>query len=186
MNRCTSLLAAAAVAFAALAAGAHAGAPDGSAAATPTLLRLDGIGPLRLGMSRSAALRTRWLANQAPGCKLGGPPFPITYRLSGPAAPDGVVGSAEFQSNRLRNLSFTRGVRTATGVVAGRTTARGMVNRYLDAGFAARAQFVDVFQGTFVLVRRGGRQVAGGFARGRTTARRPVSTLAIPYVPTCE
>ncbi|MDW5598829.1 hypothetical protein VSS74_31010 [Conexibacter stalactiti] len=186
MIRCTSLLAAAAVAFAALTAGAHAGAPDGSAAATPTLLRLDGIGPLRLGMTRAAALRTRWLSNRGTGCELGGTPLPITYQLRGPSAPAGIVGTAEFKNNRLRNLAFRRGVRTATGVVVASTTARGMVNRYRDAGFAARAQFIDVFQGTFVTVRRGGRQVISGFARGRTTARRPIFTLAIPYVPTCE
>lgn len=151
-----------------------------------TTLRLDGIGPLRLGMTRAAALDTGWLARRGRGCELGGPPIPITYRFTGPRAPAGVVGVAEFDGGRLRNLSFTRGVRTATGVVVGRTTATGMVNRYKDAGFAARAQFVDTFAGTFVTVKQRGRQAIGGFARGRPSARRPLDTLGVPYVPTCE
>lgn len=179
------LLPAAALAGALLPASAPALSVAPSAA--PTLLRLDGIGPLRLGMTQSAALRTGWLANRGTGCELGGRPFPVTYQLSGSRAPDGVVGSAEFQRGRLRNLSFTRGVRTAAGVVVGRTTARGTVNRYRASGFRASAQFFDTFQGTFVAVQRGsGSQLLGAFARGRTSARRPIAVLGIPYVPTCE
>jgi hypothetical protein len=56
-----------------------------------------------------------------------------------------------------------------------------MVARYRSDGFSASAEFVDVFQGTFVTVRRGGRIVLGGFANGRV-----VSTLAVPSVPVCE
>lgn len=203
MTRSITFLIVAAVGLAAGAAGAVAGANAGqapggvqtgatnaTAAATRTLptVRLNGIGPLRLGMTRAAALRTGWLADRGRGCELGGPPIPITYRLSGPRAPAGVRAVAEFDRGRLENIAFTRGVRTATGVVVGRTTARGMVNRYRAAGFAARAQFVDVFRATFVTVRRRGRrrQVIAGFARGRTSARRPISTLGIPFVPTCE
>lgn len=175
-------------ATAAVPAVAGADGPPGARAAATTLLRLDGIGPLRLGMKRAVALRTGWLARRAPGCELGGPPLPITYQLTGARAPAGIVGTAEFNgtSGKLTSLSFRRGVRTATGVVAGQTTATGMVNRYRDAGFSARAQFVDVFAGTFVTVRRGGKQVIGGFARGRASARRPLAQLGIPFVPTCE
>jgi hypothetical protein len=56
-----------------------------------------------------------------------------------------------------------------------------MVARYRSGGFSASAVFVDVFQGTFVTVRRGGRNVLAGFAEGRV-----VSTLAVPDVPVCE
>jgi hypothetical protein len=35
------------------------------AATAPQLLRLNGIGPLRLGMERSAALNTGWLCGEA-------------------------------------------------------------------------------------------------------------------------
>lgn len=169
-----------------VAAGAISATPEVASAQSPALLRLDGVGPLRLGMGPRAALRTGWLARRGRGCELGGPPIPVTYRLTGPRAPAGVVGVAEFRFGRLRNLSFSRGVRTATGVLAGRTTATEMVSRYRRAGFAARAQFAGVFQGTFVTVRRGGRQTIGGFARGRASARRPLSALAVPFVPTCE
>jgi hypothetical protein len=152
-----------------------------AAAAPATLLRLAGIGPLHLGMRPSAALATGWLADRGTGCELGGRPFPVTYRFTGPDAPAGIRGTAEFRRGRLETLSFTRGVRTATGVRVGRTTAKRMVQRYRAAGFGARAQFVDTFQGTFVTVRRRGRVVVGGFAPGPV-----VRTLAIPAVPVCE
>ena len=170
------LLATAVIAATALAAAAPAGAAT-------TRLRLDGIGPLKLGMTRAAAVATGWLAHRGTGCPLGGTPLPITYRFSGPGAPSGLHGTAEFDGGRLRNLSFSGGVRTATGVTVGRTTTARMVARYRSAGFAASAAFVSTFGGTFVRVRRrpGGADVIGGFARRRT-----VTTLAIPVVPVCE
>jgi hypothetical protein len=139
-------------------------------------------------MTRAAALRTGWLAHRGRGCELGGDPLPITYRFTGPNAPAGLRGFAEFNggTRRLTNLSFSRGVRTATGVVVGQTTARGMIDRYRDAGFTVRSQFLDTFQGTFVFVTRGGRQQIAGFANRRASARRPLSTLGIPFVPTCD
>jgi hypothetical protein len=154
-------------------------APAG--AAPTTLLRLDGIGPLELGMTRTAALATGWLADGASGCPLGGPPLPITYRVAGEDAPSGLRGSVEFRRGRLRAMAFTRGVRTATGVRVGRTTTARMVARYRAAGYAASARYDATFQGTFVIVRRRARQLLGGFARGRV-----VTTLAIPRVQTCE
>ncbi len=51
-------------------------------AATPTLLRLDGNGPLKLGLDRAAAVCTGWLTHRSSGCPLGGTP-PVTYGLSG-------------------------------------------------------------------------------------------------------
>ena len=51
----------------------------------PTTLRLDGVGPLKLGMRVTAARQTGWLAGRRTGCPLGGPPLPVTYRLSGRA-----------------------------------------------------------------------------------------------------
>ncbi len=148
-----------------------------------TLLRLDGIGPLKLGMTRTAAVQTGWLASRHTGCPLGGPPLPIGYRLTGPNAPPGTSGNAEFDQGRLRVLSFTRGVRTAAGVVVGRTTTSQMVADYRRAGFVATAQFDSTFQGTFVNVRRRGHSasVIGGFA-----THTKITTLAIPAVAVCE
>lgn len=132
-------------------------------------------------MTSAAALRTGWLAHRAPGCELAGPPRPVTYRLSGRRAPRGVRGVAEFDGGRLRNLSFSRGVSTATGVAVGRTTASTMVARYRRAGFSVASQFVSTFSGTFVSVRRHRRDVIAGFA-----GRRTITALAIPVVPVCE
>jgi hypothetical protein len=129
-----------------------------------TVVRLDGIGPLHLGMTRTAAVATGWLAGRSPGCPLGGTP-PITYRLTGPKAPKAVRGTAEFADGRLTTLSFTRGVRTSTGVTVGRTTTARMVARYRAAGFSASARFERTFQGTFVRVTeraRRGRRLRGG------------------------
>ena len=162
-------------------AGAALGAP-GIAAGEPstTVLRLDGIGPLHLGMTRTAALATGWLAGRSSGCPLGGTP-PITYRVTGAKAPRAIKGSVEFENNRLTTMSFTRGVRTSTGVTVARTTAARMVARYRAAGFTASARFESTFQGTFVRVRRHGRDVVGGFADGSA-----VTIVAIPSVSVCE
>ena len=175
MRHLTSVLALAAMAGAALVVPANAAGPTST-----TVLRLDGIGPLHLGMTRTAALGTGWLAGRSSGCPLGGTP-PITYRFTGPKAPRAIKGSAEFENNRLSTLSFTRGVRTSTGVTVGRTTTARMVARYRTAGFAASARFESTFQGTFVRVRRHGRDVVGGFGEGGV-----VTIIAIPAVAACE
>jgi hypothetical protein len=150
-------------------------------ATASTVLRLDGIGPLHLGMSRTAAVQTGWLAGRSTGCELGGPPLPVTYRFTGPKAPRGLVGTAEFHANRLRVLSFTRGARTSTGVTVRRTTASRMAARYRQAGFTASARFVDTFQGTFVTIKRHGKDVVGGFAEHRV-----LTMIAIPAIAVCE
>ena len=148
-----------------------------------TLLRLDGIGPLKLGMSRMAALDTNWLSGQHSGCPLGGKPYPIDYDLKGSAAPAGITGSAEFTGGKLTNFAFTKGVRTSTGVVAGKTTITGMVTRYRNAGYKVSARYETTFAGTFVSVRRrhGGPQVIGAFSDGKV-----IHSIGVPYVPICE
>jgi hypothetical protein len=150
-----------------------------------TLLRLDGIGPLTLGMKQPAAVGTGWLVHRGHGCPLGGKPYPVDYTLTGPRAPAGIDGTAEFNgaTGRLDTLSFGKGVRTATGVVVGRTTATGMVTRYRNAGFAASARYDTTFQGTFVQVRRhkGGKLLMMGFA-----SKSKLETIGIPVIPVCE
>jgi hypothetical protein len=175
MGHLNSLLALAAITGSALAVQPPAASP-----ASTTVLRLGGIGPLHLGMTRTAALATGWLAGRSSGCPLGGTP-PITYRVTGPKAPRAIKGSVEFANNRLSTMSFTGGVRTSTGVTVGRTTSARMVARYRAAGFTASARFESTFQGTFVRVRRHGRDVVGGFADARV-----VTIVAIPTVSVCE
>ena len=147
----------------------------GASTASAATLHLNGIGPLRLGMARSTALTTGWLSNRTPGCELAGPIRPIDYRLRGPKAPAGVVGNAEFQRGHLINMSFTRGVRTVTGVTVRSTTTAQMVARYRSAGYSASARYDSVFQVTFVTVARRGRTVIMGLARGSI-----VTQLGIP------
>jgi hypothetical protein len=130
-------------------------------------------------MTRAAAVKTGWLADRAPGCELASP-RPITYLFTGPKAPGGLRGSAQFDSGRLSVISFSRGVRTRVGVRIGAPTAR-MVSKYRNAGFGASSMFSPTFAGTFVTVKRGGRQVLGAFARGGH-----VKSLAVPAVPVCE
>lgn len=149
-----------------------------------TRLRLDGVGPLRLGMGRPAALDTGWLSGRRTGCPLGGRPQPIDYALDGRSAPAALRGTAEFRGGRLTSVTVTGGARTATGVVPGTTTWPSMVRRYRRAGFRVSARYATTFGGTFVDVRRrrGGATVLGGFAE----KGRPVSVLGIPFVPTCD
>jgi hypothetical protein len=154
--------------------------PPAASPASTTVLRLDSIGPLHLGMTRTAALATGWLAGRGSGCPLGGTP-PITYRLTGAKAPRTIKGSVEFVDDRLDTMSFTAGVRTSTGVTLGHTTAARMVARYRAAGYTASARFDRTFQGTFVRVRRHGRDVVGGFGAGSV-----VTIVAIPTVRVCE
>src|SRR3954453_11892048 len=161
---------------AAITASALAVPPPAASPASTTVLRLDGIGPLHLGMTRTAALATGWLAGRRSGCPLGGTP-PITYSVTGARAPRALKGSVEFVDDRLSTMSFTAGVRTSTGVTVGRTTTARMVARYRAAGFTASARFDSTFQGTFVRVRRHGRDVVGGFADGSV-----VTIVAIPAV----
>lgn len=147
-----------------------------------TLLRLDGIGPLKLGMSRTAGLDTGWLSNKQTGCPLGGKPYPIGYQLKGAEAPAGINGIVEFNGGKLATMTFDGGVKTATGVIPGTTTVSGMIKRYRNAGFKASARFDETFGATFVTIRRqGGKQVMTGFADNKVVDR-----IGIPYVPVCE
>jgi hypothetical protein len=149
-------------------------------AGATTVLGLRHVGPLRLGMTVSAALSTGWLAHRGRGCPLGSP-VPITYRLDGRRAPHDLRGLAQFDGGRLTNLSFSAGVRTTAGVRVGVTSPDRMASRYRKAGYKARAEYVDTFGGTFVTVDRGGSTVIGAFATGPT-----ITTLAIPIVAVCE
>ena len=155
-----------------LAAPAHGAAP---------VLRLDGIGPLSLGMGQSAALATDWLSNRQRGCPLGGKPYPVGYSLDGRKAPKAIKARVEFNNSKLTTVTATGGVRTALGVVPGRTTWAGMASRYRNAGFKVSTRYDSTFQGTFVHVRRNGQNVMTGFAETKV-----VAIIGVPYIPLCE
>ncbi|WP_354701960.1 hypothetical protein DSM112329_02305 [Paraconexibacter sp. AEG42_29] len=164
-----------------LAAAPAGGAQARAAGSAPTVLRLDGIGPLKLGMSRAAAVKTGWLSGRGTGCPLGGTPLPVTYALDGKGAPAPISGTAQFDGGKLTILTFSKGVRTGNGTAPGRTTTTQMAARYRTAGFKVRAERSELFGGTFVQASRGDVPVIGGFARGKV-----VQELALPSVPVCE
>jgi hypothetical protein len=145
------------------------------------VLRLDGIGPLRLGMGRAEAVATGWLSDPGPGCELGGPPLPVVYRLKGPKAPAGGVGTAQFERGTLRVFAFTAGVRTTFGVAIPGGTVNDLLKRARAAGLSATSVYDETFAGRFVTVNRGGKQVLGAFAE-----KSAIATIAVPYVPVCE
>jgi len=149
------------------------------ASAQPTL-RLDGIGPLRLGMLRPAAVATGWLTGKGKGCPLASP-VPVTYRLGGRRAPGALRGSVEFVNGRLRSITVTRGARTAAGVRVGVTSPAGMARLYRRSGKRVRVQYSAMFGGTFVDVLGQDGQVLGAFGqKGR------IVQLAIPAIAVCE
>ena len=133
MRRLSSALGAAALAGAVLC------APATTTAAGPatTVLRLDGIGPLHLGMTRTAALGTGWLAGRSCGVP-SGRHAPDHLPLHRPEGPEGDQGLGRVRERPSDHMSFTRGVRTSTGVTVGRTTTARMVARYRAAGLPPR------------------------------------------------
>jgi hypothetical protein len=147
-------------------------------AATP-LMRLDGVGPVKLGMTRSAAVSTGWLANKTLGCELASP-RPVVFQFTGPKAPAGLKGSASFVGGKLVNVSFRRGVRTRLGIRPGVSTAGAMVRAYRRGGFWVTSVFDSTFQARFVTATRGGRSIAA------VAGRAVIDTLAVPRIEVCE
>ena len=150
------------------------------ASAATTTLRQDGIGPLTLGMTRTAALKTGWLSDRVAGCPLV-LPRPVTYSLRGPKAPSGLRGTAEFSSGVLTNVSVTRGAQTALGIRPHHNSALGMVRTYRRAGYTATAEFAPDFGVTFVRIMRGGANRFGAVQTGAT-----LDQISIPSTATCE
>ena len=144
------------------------------------VLRLDGIGPLRLGMSRAEAVATGWLSDPGPGCELAGPGL-VVYRLKGPKAPAGIVGTVEFDKGTLRVFALSAGVRTTFGVVLPGGTVGDLLKRARAAGLSATSVYDPTFAGRFVTVNQKGKQVLGAFA-----TKSAIDTIAVPYVPVCE
>jgi hypothetical protein len=145
------------------------------------VLRLDGIGPLRLGMTRAEAVATGWLSDPSPGCELAGPPLPAVYKLKGPKAPAGIAGTVEFDRDTLRVMAFSAGVRTTFGVALPGGTVGDLLKRARAAGLSASSRYDETFAGRFVTVNRNGQQVLGAFA-----TKSAIATIAVPYVPVCE
>jgi hypothetical protein len=166
------------IVIAASATGLFLTATAGASAATP-LLRLDGVGPVKLGMTRAAAVSTGWLAHKTLGCELASP-RPVVFQFDGPKAPAGLKGSASFAGGKLTNISFREGVRTRLGIRPGVSTTTAMVRAYRRAGFHVTNVFDTTFQARFVNATRGGRSIAA------VAGSSVIDNISVPRVEVCE
>ena len=84
------------------------------------LLAGDGLGPLRLGMSRSDALDSGWLGEPQETCSdmIGGGAAPgeYAYMLDGPQAPEGLSGSVEISDDEITTIGVSKSVAMPNGV----------------------------------------------------------------------
>lgn len=147
--------------------------------AAPPLMRLNGVGPVKLGMTRAAAVSTGWLAHRTLGCELASP-RPVVFQFNGPKAPTGMRGSASFVGGRLVNIAFRSGVRTRLGIRPGVSTTRAMVRAYRRGGFHVTSVFDPTFRARFVTATRGGLSIAA-VASGAV-----INTIAVPGIEVCE
>lgn len=150
-----------------------------AAGARAPVLRLNGIGPLSLGMSRPTAIATGWLANRSLGCELASP-RPVVYSLTGPRAPRGIAGSVSFVGEKLVSVSIRRGAQTGLGIAPGRSTVRAMVATYRSHGFRVTNRYEATFQARFVTASRAGQTI------GAVASKSTIDSLGIPHIDVCE
>ncbi len=153
------------------------------AIAAPPRLRLNGIGPLKFGMTVAQAQATGWIANRTPGCELQSP-RPVGYDLTGPSAPAGLRGDVTFVRGKLVNVAVDKGATTITNVRPGVTTAARMARAYRQAGYWVTSDYEPVFQARFITATRGGKTIVG-IAPGFSTAK-VVTSLSVPFANVCE
>ncbi len=156
-----------------------AGAAPAGAASAPTRVRLDGVGPITLGMTRADAAKTGWLSNPHRNCPDKGT-VANGYELHGAKAPGGLGASVAFAGGTLRAISLEKGARTQTGVTVGVSTLTRMASAYRAAGYQVKAKRYPTVGGTYVTVRRKGIIVVQGFGTGKL-----VQTLGLPFIPVC-
>ena len=169
-------------------AGADRSAPDAVVAArrtaSPTTLRLDGIGPLRLGMSRNSAYAFGLLRSSTETCLGAKPPLPVSYASDGPRATPGVRFTAYFTGGRngkLTHVMVYDGARTELGIRPGVSTAAQMIARYKRAGYTVKTEWRGDLGATFVNVTRRGKPVMTGMVNARLSAKRtPLFLVAVP------
>lgn len=197
MFRAAALLASLALLAAVVVAGpatADRPAPDAAAAArrapSNTTLRFDGIGAIRLGMTRNAAYKTGLIRSHADTCLDGKKPLPVSYGSDGPKAAPGSRFTSYFRggrNGRLMHIFVTAGVRTELGIRPGVSTASEMMRVYRRAGYTVRARTRPDFAGvTFVDVLRRGRVVMTAVTNGTARAKTPLLGIAIPSYFDCR
>jgi hypothetical protein len=154
-----------------------------------TTIRFDGIGPLRIGMTRDEVRATGWFRSTSTSytCFTNPLPLPTFASPDGPRAAPGATLTAYFRGGdgTLTHIMFANGARTALGIRPGLSTGLQMVAAYRRAGFTVRTSFHSEYNGTFVDVVRRGRVVMTGLAPRRLGDRIPLMTVAIPTYFTC-
>jgi hypothetical protein len=169
---------AALVGVAALVTGAGAAPADVAPAGTNTpTIGPKGVGAVKLG-KRYVTLRRQGLVGKIrPGCELGGPntrSAPLKRPLRGS------VDLTRTSTRKVRNITITRGGRTARGIAIG-STLEQIQTAYPGADVDRNTE--EVFQFTLVTVPKsdGGRfQFAVSTETGKTVA------IGIPGIAVCE
>ena len=169
-------------------------APDAAAAArrapSGTTLRLDGIGPLRLGMTRNAAYKTGVIRSHSDTCLDRKKPLPISYGSDGPRVAPGAKFISYFRggrNGRLTHIFASSGVRTQLGIRPGVSTAPEMIRAYRRAGYTVRSRTRRDFAGvTFLDVLSRGRVVMTAVTNGTARSKTPVLGIGIPSYFDCR
>ncbi len=106
------------------------------------VLRSTGIGPLKLGMTEKAALKSGWLKPKRYTTSYSDNfrPRYDTYRIGGPAVPRGLRGEVLLGLNGSRKVAFiriTHGATTELGIRPQYDTLAGMKRVYEENGWKA-------------------------------------------------
>lgn len=169
-------------------------APAAAAAArrapSNTTLRLDGIGALRLGMTRNTAYKTGLIRTHSETCLDRKKPLPISYGSDGPKAAPGSRFTAYFKggrNGRLTHILATAGVRTELGIRPGVSTVSQLTKAYRRAGFTIRTRTRRDFAGvTFVDVLSRRSVVMTALVNGSARSKTPLAGIAIPTYFDCR
>ncbi len=169
-------------------------APDAAAAArrapSNTTLRFDGIGAIRLGMTRNAAYKTGLIRSHSDTCLDGKKPLPVSYGSDGSRAAPGSRFTSYFKggrNGRLTHILAIAGVRTELGIRPGVSTASEMIKVYRRARYTVRTRTRPDFAGvTFVDVLTRGRVVMTAVTNGTARSKAPLVGIAIPSYFDCR
>ena len=151
-------------------------APSTTAAAA-SVIREDGIGKLRLGMTVAQAKATGEIGAVGPGCELGGPGELAADLLSGTAK-----GIVTFSEDVIVGFMVRSGAKTAAGIGAGSTLAQ--IQQAYAKGYEIKTDdsYQEQFGFTLVSVYRG----KHWFDFDVDAGSKKVGSVWVPNVRLCE
>lgn len=163
--------------------GSTATQPGTTSPAQPSLtLGLDGIGPLKIGMSESAAENTGWLSDrQVPWCPFASETDP-SYQLEGPEAPAELDGLVIFMEGSLNQIVVRAGAATGEGIGIGTSTLDDLTEAYGTRGYQvdSYSRFEDYDD--FATVNRGDEtHLMAALGSGGE-----ISLLGVPHLSVCD